>query len=58
MRTGGIVMIIVMSPKATQQNLEDVIKKVESNGLKVNLSKGEERTIVGVIGDKKNIANL
>ena len=51
-------MIIVMSPKATQQNLEDVIKKVESNGLKVNLSKGEERTIVGVIGDKKKIANL
>ncbi|BAL82716.1 putative phospho-2-dehydro-3-deoxyheptonate aldolase [Selenomonas ruminantium subsp. lactilytica TAM6421] len=51
-------MIIVMSPSATKENLEKVVKKVESAGLRTHISEGEEVTIVGVIGDKKKIANL
>ena len=51
-------MIIVMSPNATKENLEKVIKKVESAGLRTHISEGEEVTIVGVIGDQKKIANL
>ena len=51
-------MIIVMSPSATKENLEKVVKKVESVGLRTHISEGEEVTIVGVIGDKKKIANL
>ncbi len=51
-------MIIVMSPNATKENLEKVVKKVESAGLRTHISEGEEVTIVGVIGDKKKIANL
>ena len=51
-------MIIVMSPNATKENLDKVIHKVESAGLKVHVSTGEEVTIVGVIGDKKKIAGL
>ncbi len=51
-------MIIVMSPSATKENLEKVVKKVESSGLRTHISEGEEVTIVGVIGDKKKIANL
>jgi len=51
-------MIIVMSPSATKENLKKVIKKVESAGLRTHISEGEEVTIVGVIGDKKKIANL
>ena len=51
-------MIIVMSPSATKENLEKVIKKVESAGLRTHISEGEEVTIVGVIGDQKKIANL
>ncbi len=51
-------MIIVMSPSATKENLEKVIKKVELAGLRTHISEGEEVTIVGVIGDKKKIANL
>jgi len=51
-------MIIVMSPSATKENLEKVIQKVESAGLRTHISEGEEVTIVGVIGDKKKIANL
>ena len=51
-------MIVVMAPSATKENLENVIKKIESLNLRTHLSTGDERTIVGVIGDKKIIANL
>lgn len=51
-------MIVVMKPGSTKENLEAVIKKIEAAGLRTHLSKGEEVTIVGVIGDKKIIANL
>ena len=51
-------MIVVMKPGSTQENLNAVVKKIESQGLRTHLSKGEEVTIVGVIGDKKIIANL
>ena len=51
-------MIIVMKPNATKENISNVVKRLESKGLKAHLSEGEEVTIVGVIGDKKIIANL
>ena len=51
-------MIVVMKPGSTPENLSAVVNKIESAGLRTHLSKGEEVTIVGVIGDKKIIANL
>jgi len=51
-------MVIVMSPGSTAENLDKVQEKIEQAGLVCHLSKGEERTIVGVIGDKSKIANL
>ena len=51
-------MIIVMSPSATEENLTKVKQKIERAGLSYHLSKGESRTIVGVIGDKKRIGEL
>ena len=51
-------MIVVMKPGSTAENLSAVVKKIEASGLRTHLSKGEEVTIVGVIGDKKIIANL
>nr|MCR5175541.1 3-deoxy-7-phosphoheptulonate synthase [Anaerovibrio sp.] len=51
-------MIIVMSPGATKENLNRVQDKLKQLGLRAHLSEGEDRTIVGVIGDKKIIANL
>ena len=51
-------MIIVMKPNSTKENLASVVKKLETLGLRAHLSEGEEVTIVGVIGDKKTIANL
>jgi 3-deoxy-7-phosphoheptulonate synthase len=44
-------VIIIMSPAAAAADLERVIARVRSLGLDVHLSQGEERTIVGVLGN-------
>lgn len=51
-------MIIVMSPEATKVEIDSVITRITDVGLKVHLSEGKFRTIVGIIGDKKLIAEL
>jgi 3-deoxy-7-phosphoheptulonate synthase len=43
-------VIIVMKSGAPQSNIEAVVKRVEELGFKVHLSRGEARTIVGIIG--------
>jgi len=43
-------MIIVLRPDATEEQLNHIIDKVQKLGLKPHVSKGTERTIIGVIG--------
>jgi 3-deoxy-7-phosphoheptulonate synthase len=43
-------MIIVMKQGAAPQEIEAVVNRVEELGYKVHLSRGEARTIVGIIG--------
>ncbi len=43
-------MIIVMKQSAEQKDIEAVVKRVEELGKKADLSRGEARTIIGVIG--------
>ena len=45
-------MIIVMRPGATQKELNHLVTKIKKMGLKPWISKGVERTIVGVIGSE------
>jgi 3-deoxy-7-phosphoheptulonate synthase len=51
-------MIIVMSSKADEAAIRNVIAKVNEAGLTVHVSQGSLRTIIGVIGDKSVIAEL
>ncbi|MBW2740374.1 MAG: 3-deoxy-7-phosphoheptulonate synthase [Deltaproteobacteria bacterium] len=46
-------MIIVMKPRATEKSIERVVKKIEKAGMRVHVSKGTERTIIGAIGDER-----
>jgi 3-deoxy-7-phosphoheptulonate synthase len=46
-------MIIVMKREANAQEIAKVITRIEGKGLKTHLSQGEERTIIGVIGDER-----
>ncbi|MFA5410619.1 MAG: 3-deoxy-7-phosphoheptulonate synthase [Candidatus Omnitrophota bacterium] len=43
-------MIIVLRPDATEEQINHIIEKVEKLGLKPHVSKGTERTIIGLIG--------
>ncbi len=48
-------MIIVMESGSTDQQLESVVKKIEAAGLKANISRGVERTVIGAIGDERKL---
>ena len=43
-------MIIVLRPDATESQVNHIIEKVSSLGLTPHVSKGTQRTIIGVIG--------
>ncbi len=44
-------MIVVMQIKATAREISDVISRIKSDGYEANITEGEERTIVGVVGE-------
>ena len=46
-------MIIVLKPEVTEQDIEHLVDRLRSLGLKSHIMKGEERTVVGVIGDER-----
>lgn len=46
-------MIIVLKPEATEEDIEHLVDRLRSLGLKSQITKGEERTVVGVIGDER-----
>jgi 3-deoxy-7-phosphoheptulonate synthase len=45
-------MIIVLKPNATESQIKHIVAKVKSLGLKPMISRGIERTIIGVIGEE------
>jgi 3-deoxy-7-phosphoheptulonate synthase len=45
-------MIIVLRPDSTDAQIEHVLERIRELGLKPHVSKGEMRTIIGVIGDE------
>lgn len=50
-------MIIVMKPMASENSIEHMIKIIETSGLQAHLSRGNEVTIIGVVGDKTKLVN-
>jgi len=46
-------MIIIMRMGASQEEIQHVVHRVEELGYQTHLSQGEERTIIGVIGDER-----
>src|SRR5438045_9616888 len=45
-------MILVIRPDATLDQIEHVIERIKELGFTPHVSRGESRTIVGVIGDE------
>ncbi|MGD8584401.1 MAG: 3-deoxy-7-phosphoheptulonate synthase [Chloroflexota bacterium] len=48
-------MIVIMKSRAKMSNVSAVIARIEDAGYRVHLSEGEERTIIGIIGDGRPI---
>ena len=46
-------MILVMESGATQQQIDETVKRVERLGLKANVIVGTQRTVVAAIGEKR-----
>ncbi len=46
-------MIVVMNPGVKEEDINEVVEKLKSLGLGVHLSRGEHRTIIGALGDRK-----
>lgn len=51
-------MIIILKKDATVEQVEEVSTRLAEEGLKVHLSQGVEKTIMGAIGDRQKIEAL
>jgi 3-deoxy-7-phosphoheptulonate synthase len=51
-------MMIVMKPTATPQEVQAVIDRVQSVGARTHISRGDEVTVIGAIGDREHVARL
>ena len=49
------MMIVVMKKQATVKETAGVIRHIEDLGLKPHISQGEEKTIIGAVGDERSI---
>ncbi len=50
-------MIVVMQAGATAKQISSVIAQIKEWGFEVHLSQGQERTIIGIIGDDRRVAD-
>jgi 3-deoxy-7-phosphoheptulonate synthase len=50
-------MIIIMESNSTHEQIEQVVEQVKKLGFRPHISYGEEKTIIGVIGDERQISD-
>lgn len=48
-------MMIIMRTDASPQDIAAVVERIETNGMRAHLSQGEERTVIGAVGDGRPI---
>ena len=51
-------MIIIMKPGASDAQVKHVIERIEAAGLKTHVSRGDELTLIGCIGDEAKVERL
>ena len=45
--------MIIMKSEATKEEIADVVREIKRYGLKADVSRGEFRTVIGLIGDER-----
>jgi 3-deoxy-7-phosphoheptulonate synthase len=48
--------MIIMEKDATQEQIKHVVDEIKKNGLRADISKGEFRTVIGLVGDESRIS--
>src|SRR5690349_3381191 len=51
-------MLIVMKPTASEDEIAAVVARVETVGARAQVSRGEEVTLIGAIGDREHVQRL
>lgn len=46
-------MIVVLKPGTTQEQVRRIVERIETFGLRAHISEGEERTVIGAIGNER-----
>jgi 3-deoxy-7-phosphoheptulonate synthase len=49
-------MVIIMKSGASAAEIASIVRRIEEVGLKAHLSQGEERTIIGVVGNDRPVS--
>ncbi|HEX2087598.1 MAG TPA: 3-deoxy-7-phosphoheptulonate synthase, partial [Solirubrobacteraceae bacterium] len=47
-----------MKPGATEEEIQHVVRRVEEVGARAHLSRGEEVTVIGAVGDREHVQRL
>src|SRR5271166_6728112 len=50
-----IAMIIITRPDATEEQIDHIVSRIRNWGLKSEVSRGEHRVVIGVIGPEDKI---
>ena len=50
-------MIVVMKMHASEAEIEGVLARIRELGFAPHLSRGQERTIIGLVGDDRQVAD-
>lgn len=51
-------MVIVMKPGATEEQIQHVVDRLHEYNLREHISRGEERTLIGAIGDERVLRSV
>lgn len=51
-------MVIITKTDVTLEQIDAIVKRIESVGLKAQVSTGEQHTVIGVIGDKTLLGDM
>src|SRR5437868_14556112 len=48
-------MIVILQPHASEDLIKDIVTQIEALGLQAHLSRGQFRTVIGVVGEEVKV---
>src|SRR5258707_15232784 len=48
-------MIVILKPESSEALVKDIVSQIEALGLQAHLSRGQFRTVIGVVGEETRV---